>query len=112
MSKRDIYEMIDGIKERKEKDVNKYNLAEKMLIQVEEDILFAKKRDEKFLSSVSTLDPEIEEIYEERRKLYFDYLDKNDEAKDFFKTRRDKVMREYDKEIDELEKRLKDYEDD
>lgn len=112
MSKQDIQDAIADVNKRRDKDLEEFNLMQKMLDDMEDDIYKSKKADEKFLTESKYVPKDIEEIYEDRRQLYFDYLNKGDEAKAELKSKKDQVMKEYDEELEGLNKKLKAYDED
>ena len=112
MSKQDIQDAIADLYKRRERDLESFNRAQKILDDMENDIYQSKKADEKFLTESTYVPKDIEEIYEDRRNLYFDSLNKSDEARAELKSKKEKVLKEYDEELNSLNKKLKAYDED
>ncbi len=112
MSKQDIQDAIAEVYKRRDRDLESFNRAQKILDDMENDIYQSKKADEKFLTESTYVPKDIEEIYEDRRKLYFDSLNRSDEARAELKSKKEQAMKEYDEELDSLNKKLKAYDED
>jgi len=112
MSKQDIQDAIAEVYKRRDRDLESFNRAQKILDDMENDIYQSKKADEKFLTESTYVPKDIEEIYEDRRKLYFDSLNKSDEAGAELKSKKEQAMKEYDEELGSLNKKLKEYDKD
>ena len=51
------------------------------------------------------------EIYEDRRKLFIDFLDKKDEIQADLNSEKEKVMKAYDEQLEGLKKQLEEYDE-
>ncbi len=112
MSKQDIQDAIADLNKRRDRDLESINIVQKILDDMEDDIHRSKKTDEKFLTESKYVPKDIEEIYEDRRKLYFDSLNRSDEARAELKSKKEKILKEYDEELNSLNKKLKAYDED
>lgn len=112
MSKQDVQDAIKDLNRKRDENLEKLDSLTKVYNDMDDDVFMAKRQDEKFLTDSKYVPKDIEEIYEERRKLYFDFLDKSDEAKAELKNKKEKLMKEYDEELERLNKELKEYDED
>lgn len=108
MSKEKIEEQIEELKSKREEDQKGFDFVERFLIKMEDDINLANENDAKRLASGTITDPEILQIYEERRSLRNGYLEKKEKGINDLLQLREKRMRAYEENIkalhDELEK--------
>lgn len=83
-----------------QKNMEAFDFWEKIAIQLEEDICADREQSEKMISS-GMLDSDLEEIYEERRLMQIEFLEKNKKDRTAIEERRNALKEEYEKAEEE-----------
>jgi len=112
MSKQDIQDSITDLKRKRNQNLETFDRLNKMYEDMEDDVLLSKRRDERFLTESKYVSKDIEEIYEERRKLFIDFLNRKDEIQADLNSEKEKVMKAYDEQLENLNKKLEEYDED
>ena len=112
MSKQDIQDSITDLKRKRDQNLETFDRLNKMYDNMEDDILLSKRRDERFLTESKYVSKDIEEIYEDRRKLFIDFLNRKDEIQTDLNSEKEKVMKAYDEQLENLNKKLEEYDED
>lgn len=111
MSKQDIQDSITDLKRKRNQNLETFDRLNKMYENMEDDVLLSKRRDERFLTESKYVSKDIEEIYEDRRKLFIDFLNRKDEIQADLNSEKEKVMKAYDEQLENLNKKLEEYDD-
>ena len=111
MSKQDIQDSITDLKRKRDQNLETFDRLNKMYEDMEDDILLSKRRDERFLTESKYVSKDIEEIYEDRRKLFIDFLNRKDEIQADLNSEKEKVMKAYDEQLENLNKKLEEYDE-
>ncbi len=112
MSKQDIQDSITDLKRKRNQNLETFDRLNKMYENMEDDVLLSKRRDERFLTESKYVSKDIEEIYEDRRKLFIDFLNRKDEIQADLNSEKEKVMKAYDEQLENLNKKLEEYDED
>ena len=112
MSKQDIQDSITDLKRKRDQNLETFDRLNKMYEDMEDDVLLSKRRDERFLTESKYVSKDIEEIYEDRRKLFIDFLNRKDEIQTDLNSEKEKVMKAYDEQLENLNKKLEEYDED
>lgn len=112
MSKQDIQDSITDLKRKRNQNLETFDRLNKMYEDMEDDVLLSKRRDERFLTESKYVSKDIEEIYEDRRKLFIDFLNRKDEIQADLNSEKEKVMKAYDEQLENLNKKLEEYDED
>lgn len=112
MSKQDIQDSITDLKRKRNQNLETFDRLNKMYEDMEDDVLLSKRRDERFLTESKYVSKDIEEIYEDRRKLFIDFLNRKDEIQTDLNSEKEKVMKAYDEQLENLNKKLEEYDED
>ena len=111
MSKQDIQDSITDLKRKRDQNLETFDRLNKMYEDMEDDVLLSKRRDERFLTESKYVSKDIEEIYEDRRKLFIDFLNRKDEIQTDLNSEKEKVMKAYDEQLENLNKKLEEYDE-
>ena len=111
MSKQDVQDAIKDLNRKRDENLETFDRLNKLYDDMEDDILLSKRRNERFLTESKYVSKDIEEIYEDRRKLFIDFLDKKDEIQADLNSEKEKVMKAYDEQLEGLKKQLEEYDE-
>ena len=111
MSKEDIQDAIKDLYRKRDENLETYDRLNKLYDDMEDDVLLSKRRDERFLTESKYVSKDIEEIYEDRRKLFIDFLNRKDEIQADLNSEKEKVMKAYDEQLENLNKKLEEYDE-
>lgn len=111
MSKQDIQDAIKDLNRERDRNMETFDSVNRLYENMEDDIILSKKQDERFLTESKSIPKDIEEIYEERRKLYIDFLKNKDELQADLNSEKEKYMKNYDEQFESLNKQLEEYDE-
>ena len=111
MSKQDIQDAIKDLNRERDRNLETFDSVNRLYENMEDDIILSKKQDERFLTESKSIPKDIEEIYEERRKLYIDFLKNKDELQADLNSEKEKYMKNYDEQLESLNKQLEEYDE-
>ncbi|MCR4649871.1 MAG: hypothetical protein K5776_12425 [Lachnospiraceae bacterium] len=111
MSKQDIQDAIKDLNRERDRNMETFDSVNRLYENMEDDIILSKKQDERFLTESKSIPKDIEEIYEERRKLYIDFLKNKDELQADLNSEKEKYMKNYDEQLEGLNKQLEEYDE-
>ena len=111
MSKQDIQDAIKDLNRERDRNMETFDSVNRLYENMEDDIILSKKQDERFLTESKSIPKDIEEIYEERRKLYIDFLKNKDELQADLNSEKEKYMKNYEEQLEGLNKQLEEYDE-
>ena len=111
MSKQVIQDAIKDLNRERDRNMETFDSVNRLYENMEDDIILSKKQDERFLTESKSIPKDIEEIYEERRKLYIDFLKNKDELQADLNSEKEKYMKNYDEQLEGLNKQLEEYDE-